>query len=150
MYSDRFARDSGHHFGDAIHFTQRDAADVPADEQVAALVRRSDWSAVGVSESRVPGAGPGPATKVQESEEEARRLAQENSVMADVGRIVSSSLDIDEGYDAFADQVNRLVPFDAIIFISWEIGGVELPHFLFAIKKIFTPPFFQKEIDCLF
>lgn len=45
-------------------------------------------------------------------EEEQRRLADENAVNATIGRIVSSSLDIREVYDAFAKQVRTLVRFD--------------------------------------
>ncbi len=45
-------------------------------------------------------------------EEEQRRLADENVVNATIGRIVSSSLDIREVYDAFAKQVRTLVRFD--------------------------------------
>ena len=46
------------------------------------------------------------------SEEEQRRLANENAVNASIGRIVSSSLDIREVYDAFAQEVRTLVRFD--------------------------------------
>ena len=35
--------------------------------------------------------------------------------MAEIGRILSSSLDLDEVYEPFAEQVNKLIPFDRIV-----------------------------------
>jgi GAF domain-containing protein/anti-sigma regulatory factor (Ser/Thr protein kinase) len=51
---------------------------------------------------------------IRASEEAARRLAHENSVMAEIGRIVSSSLNIVDVYERFANQVRSIVPFDRI------------------------------------
>jgi signal transduction histidine kinase/HAMP domain-containing protein len=48
------------------------------------------------------------------SEEEARRLAQENATMAEIGRIISSTLNIEEVYDRFAEEAHKLIPFDGI------------------------------------
>jgi PAS domain S-box-containing protein len=53
--------------------------------------------------------------ELQKSEEEAKRLAQENSIIADIGRIISSSLNIDEVYGRFAEEVQKLIPFDRIV-----------------------------------
>ncbi|NWF91299.1 MAG: response regulator [Syntrophaceae bacterium] len=52
---------------------------------------------------------------VQRSEEEARRLAQENAAMAEIGRIISSTLNIEEVYERFAQEVRKLISFDRII-----------------------------------
>lgn len=51
-----------------------------------------------------------------------KRLARENAIMAEIGRIVSSSLDIEEIYERFARTVNKLLPFDriAIVLIGSE------------------------------
>ena len=46
------------------------------------------------------------------SEEEQRRLADENAVSASIGRIVSSSVNLEDVYDAFALEVRTLVRFD--------------------------------------
>ena len=43
-----------------------------------------------------------------------QQIAQENSTMAEIGRIVSSSLNINEVYPAFSDQVQTLIPFDQL------------------------------------
>ncbi len=51
---------------------------------------------------------------LQKSEEQARQLAQENAIMAEIGRIISSTLNIDEVYERFADEVRKLIAFDRI------------------------------------
>jgi len=51
---------------------------------------------------------------LQRSEEEAKRLAQENATVAEIGRIISSTLEIDEVYDRFAGTVRHLIDFDRI------------------------------------
>ena len=51
---------------------------------------------------------------LQESEQESRQLAEERSSLADIGRIISSSLDIHEIYEQFADRVKTLIPFDRL------------------------------------
>jgi PAS domain S-box-containing protein len=51
---------------------------------------------------------------LQRSEERAKRIAQENVVMAEIGRIISSTLNIDDVYERFAEKVRNLIPFDRI------------------------------------
>jgi len=67
---------------------------------------------------------------LQKSEEEAKRLAQENSIIADIGRIISSSLNIDEVYGRFAEEVQKLIPFDRIVvnYINIEKDTVRNVH----------------------
>ena len=48
------------------------------------------------------------------SEETARRLAKENATVAEIGRIISSTLNIEEVYDRFAEEARKLIPFDGI------------------------------------
>ncbi len=48
------------------------------------------------------------------SEKEAERLAQENALVAEIGKIVSSTLDIHEVYERFAAEMRKLIPFDRI------------------------------------
>ena len=45
---------------------------------------------------------------------QAELLAGENALLAEVGRIITSSLDIDDVYEGFSQQVRRLIPFDRI------------------------------------
>jgi PAS domain S-box-containing protein len=48
------------------------------------------------------------------SEEQANQLAQENAIMAEIGRIISSTLNIDEVYEGFAEEARKLIFFDRI------------------------------------
>ena len=54
----------------------------------------------------------------------AQRLATQNAALAEIGRVISSSLDIEEVYALFADQTLHLIPFDriSINMIREEIG----------------------------
>ncbi len=44
----------------------------------------------------------------------ARRLAKENEIIANIGRIVSSSLEIKKVYELFAAEVRKVIPFNLI------------------------------------
>ncbi|MDA1127971.1 MAG: ATP-binding protein [Chloroflexi bacterium] len=52
-----------------------------------------------------------------DSEREQRRLADENAASAAIGRIISSSINLNDVYDAFTEEVRGLVRFDWI-FVS--------------------------------
>ncbi|MCZ6672621.1 MAG: GAF domain-containing protein [Verrucomicrobia bacterium] len=54
-------------------------------------------------------------TERKEAEEAVRRDAEERRALAEIGRVIGSSLDIDEVYERFAEQVRTLVPADRII-----------------------------------
>ena len=64
------------------------------------------------------------------AEEAVRRLAEEKAVMAEIGRIISSTLNIDEVYVRFVEEVRKLIPFDgiAINIIDRPKGLVTVPH----------------------
>jgi PAS domain S-box-containing protein len=51
---------------------------------------------------------------LQRSEETAKQLAHENAILADIGMIISSSINTEEVYDRFAEEVAKLIPFDRI------------------------------------
>jgi len=51
---------------------------------------------------------------LRRSEETSRQLSQENAVMAEIGRIVSSTLNIEEVYGRFAEEVRKVIPFDRV------------------------------------
>jgi len=55
---------------------------------------------------------------LKKSEEEAKRLAQENATMAEIGRIVSSTLNIEEVYERFGREVLKVIPFDRVSFYT--------------------------------
>jgi len=48
------------------------------------------------------------------SEKAAQRIAQENDLIAEIGRIISSTLNIEEVYERFAEKVREAIPFDRI------------------------------------
>ena len=47
--------------------------------------------------------------------ESAERLAEEIAVIAEIGRLISSTLDIEEVYERFAAEARKLIPFDSLI-----------------------------------
>jgi DNA repair exonuclease SbcCD ATPase subunit len=51
---------------------------------------------------------------LKKSEEAAKRLAEEKTIMAEIGRIISLSLDINEVYERFAEEVKKLISFDRV------------------------------------
>ena len=67
---------------------------------------------------------------LRRSEEKTKRLAQENATMAEIGRIISSTLDIEEVYERFAEETHKLIPFDgiAINIINHRDGTVTVPY----------------------
>ena len=55
------------------------------------------------------------------SEETAKRLSQENEIIAEIGRIISSTLNIEEIYERFAEEAKKLIPFDRIVINTIDI-----------------------------
>ena len=51
---------------------------------------------------------------LRESEKAAQRLAQENALVAEIGRIIGSSLNINEVYERFAEETRKLIRFDRV------------------------------------
>ena len=55
------------------------------------------------------------AEEIQRRDSEtARRLAGEMAIIAGIGRVISSSLDIDDVYERFAAEARKLIPFDGV------------------------------------
>jgi len=67
---------------------------------------------------------------LRRSEEEAKRLAKEAAVLAEIGRIISSTLNIEEVYEWFAKEAQKLIPFDriSINLINLEDGTVAVAY----------------------
>ena len=53
--------------------------------------------------------------ELQAREETAKRLAQENQLIAEIGRIISSTLKIEDVYERFTEKVREAIPFDRIV-----------------------------------
>ena len=74
---------------------------------------------------------------LQRSEETTKQLAKENAIVAEIGRIVSSTLNIEEVYEKFAEEVHKLLPFDriAVSILNHNkntlnfayVSGIEIP-----------------------
>ena len=72
------------------------------------------------------------------SRETAERLAEETAVIADIGQLIGSTLDIDEVYERFAVEARKLIPFDRIAVNLFNIhentltiayvSGADIPH----------------------
>ena len=52
---------------------------------------------------------------LRRNEKEAQRLAEENVIMAEIGKIINSSLNIEEVYKLFSEKVSRILPYDRIV-----------------------------------
>jgi diguanylate cyclase (GGDEF)-like protein/PAS domain S-box-containing protein len=53
--------------------------------------------------------------------EAAERLAEEMAVIAEIGRVIGSSLDINEVYERFAEEVRKIIPFDRIVITTINV-----------------------------
>jgi PAS domain S-box-containing protein len=53
--------------------------------------------------------------ELRRSERHARQLAFEKSILAEIGRIISSTTDVEEVYKAFAGEAKKLLSFDRLI-----------------------------------
>ena len=52
---------------------------------------------------------------------EARRVAAEYAIFAEIGRVISSSPDIQEVYEGFAAQVRNILPFERLVINSVDL-----------------------------
>jgi PAS domain S-box-containing protein len=73
---------------------------------------------------------------LRQSEETARRLSQENATMAEIGQIISSTLNIEEVYEPFAEEVQKLIPFDRIVINTINIEKATVMNVYMAGKGI--------------
>jgi len=69
-------------------------------------------------------------TTRKQMEVELNRLVQENATMAEIGRIIGSTLNIEEVYERFAEEVRKLIPCDklTISLINREAGTFTCAH----------------------
>jgi len=67
----------------------------------------------------------------QKREEEAKPLGRERAIFAEIGRIISSTLNIEEVYERFAEEVRKLIQFDrlGISIIDYENKTLHIPYF---------------------
>jgi PAS domain S-box-containing protein len=73
---------------------------------------------------------------LRQSEENARQLAQENATMAEIGRIISSTLDIDEIYQSFSEEVRKIISFDRIVISAIDTEKSTVRNVYMAGKEL--------------
>jgi len=59
---------------------------------------------------------------LRRSEREASRLSAENALLAEIGRLINSSLNIEEVYEGFVQEVQKLLPVDRCVFNVIDSG----------------------------
>ena len=52
---------------------------------------------------------------LRQSQEAAERLANELAILADIGRLIGSTLEIDKVYERVTTEIRKLIPFDSLI-----------------------------------
>jgi signal transduction histidine kinase len=67
---------------------------------------------------------------LEKSKEAAQRLANETETIAEIGRIITSTFDIEEVYEGFANKVKKLILFDRIVvhLIHFDTGTVAVAY----------------------
>ena len=70
--------------------------------------------------------------ELQKEKQAVQKLAEEREVVAKIGRIISSTLEIDKVYKHFAEEVRKIIPFDRISvdMIHPEKGGFSTAYAL--------------------
>ena len=69
--------------------------------------------------------------RLRESEKASTRTAHENTLIAEIGRIIGSTLNIEEVYEQFAEKVRELIPFDRI-----SVNTVDLQDYTRTIRYV--------------
>ena len=93
-----------------------DALRVSSDDEVGQLVRAFKQMTQRLQETTVSrDALVKEVTERKNAEDALARQAQENAVVAEIGRIIGSTLDINEVYERCAEQARGLISFDRMI-----------------------------------
>ena len=66
----------------------------------------------------------------RKNRETVERLAKEMAVIAEIGRLIGSTLDIDEVYERFAAEARKLIPFDNMLvnLIKSQESALEIAY----------------------
>ena len=65
------------------------------------------------------------------AEKAERRSAEEISVLAEIGRVISSSLDVNEVYETLGEEIRKLIPFDRMtVTITDPESGTASPTWI--------------------
>jgi len=89
--------------------------DVPAHEIYMRIVMVAGFLAFGIIVSRILAGRRRAEEALRRSEKAAQRLANQTEIIAEIGRIITSTFNIEEVYERFAEKVKMLIPFDRIV-----------------------------------
>jgi signal transduction histidine kinase len=105
-------------------------SDVPVHEIYMRIVMVAGFLAFGVLVSRILAGRRRAEEALRRSEKAAQRLANETETIAEIGRIITSTFNIEEVYEGFAEKVNKLIPFDRIVVSlnNFDQGTLTLAH----------------------
>jgi PAS domain S-box-containing protein len=69
---------------------------------------------------------------LRRSEQAAQQLAKEKAAIAEIGRVISSSLNIEDVYERFAAEVRKIISFDriAINLVNFNTGTISTQYVL--------------------
>ena len=105
-------------------------SDAYTNEHVALAERIGDQIAGAVDSAQL-------YASLEEAQVAQQRQSKDQEVLAEIGRIISSSLDITEVYESFAEQVREFIQFDRLVIniISKEkdtitntyVSGIDVP-----------------------
>ena len=85
---------------------------VPLNEIRERMVMVAGFLIFGIIVSRILAGRRRAEEALRRNEEEAKREGQENAIMAEIGLIISSTLNLEEVYIRFAEVVRKLIQFD--------------------------------------
>ncbi len=96
------------------------------------------WVNITVSPLWKPGERPGRNMVVVEDITEQKRAVQEMGIIADIGRAVGSTLDIEQVFERVATEARKLIPYDRLLvnlmkpgdneFVVAYVSGVDQPR----------------------
>ena len=106
------------------------------------------WVNIAGSPIRVPGEATERSIAVAEDITERKRAELETATIAEIGRIIGSSLEIEEVYERFAAEARKLIPFDRLgvsllnlrdrtVRIAYTFGKESITH---KLGEIFPLP----------
>jgi signal transduction histidine kinase len=88
---------------------------VPIHDIRDRLVMVAGLVAFGIVVSRILAGRRRAEEALKRSKESAQKLADESETIAEIGRIITATLNIEEVYEGFASKANKLIPFDRIV-----------------------------------
>ena len=75
--------------------------------------------------------------ELHRNQEMIQQLATEMSIIAEIGRLIGSTMDIDEVYERFAAEARKLIPFERLVVnLNKPQEGYTLLHLCFRLDRL--------------